>query len=212
MRPLSWSTLSALSLAAAALATSPIFSTAGEGIQERSPTLEQEIADIEQQIDAVEADAIAGVWGPRAFTIAWPENVEAFCSGPNGNPSSAIGSEVPGPNNTPMVVDLDPEDRARVQSTFDQMAESIAAFEASAEVSPFSSKFDAFLAGNADLSEAERRGYELFNGQAKCSNCHVDSGRRALFTGGTGSSSTTRRQRSSGSTRCGLSIECCSPS
>jgi hypothetical protein len=38
------------------------------------------------------------------------------------------------------------------------MAEAIAAYEASPEVSPFSSKFDAYLAGSAELSEAERRG------------------------------------------------------
>jgi cytochrome c peroxidase len=122
------------------------------------------------------------IWGPRAFAITWPDNVDAVCSKPNNNPSSAIGSEVPGPNNTPEAAALPPKDRARVQSTFDQMAESIAAFEASPEVSPFSSKFDSFLAGNAEFTEAERRGYELFNGQAKCSNCHVDIGPKSLFT------------------------------
>ena len=82
----------------------------------------------------------------------------------------------------PEAIALSPEDRARVQSTFDQMAESIAAFEASPEVSPFSSKFDSFLAGNAELTETERRGYELFNGRAKCSNCHVYIGQKSLFT------------------------------
>jgi cytochrome c peroxidase len=125
------------------------------------------------------------VWGPRAFAVSWPANVEAMCSRPNSNPASAIGSEVPGPNTTPEVVALSPEDRARIQSTFDQMAQSIAAFEASPEVSPFSSKFDAFLAGNAELSPEERRGYDLFNGQAKCVNCHVDQGARPLFTDNT---------------------------
>ena len=114
------------------------------------------------------------VWGPRAFEIAWPDDVDALCSRPNDNPASSIGSEVPGPNTTPLVVKLSPADRARVQSTFDQMAEAIAAYEASPEVSPFSSKFDAYLAGKAELSEAERRGHDLFNGQAKCLNCHVD--------------------------------------
>jgi cytochrome c peroxidase len=114
------------------------------------------------------------VWGPRAFDVDWPPDVDALCSRPSDNPSSAIGSEVPGPNTAPLVVNLTPKDRARVQSTFDQMAEAIAAYEASPEVSPFASKFDAFLAGKAELSDAERRGYELFNGQAKCLNCHVD--------------------------------------
>jgi cytochrome c peroxidase len=81
-------------------------------------------------------------------------------------------------------VNLTPKDRARVQSTFDQMAEAIAASEASPEVSPFASKFDAFLAGKAELSEEERRGYEVFNGQAKCLNCHVDpkGAQHPLFT------------------------------
>jgi len=114
------------------------------------------------------------VWGPRAFEVAWPDDVDALCSRPNDNPASSIGSEVPGPNTTPLVVKLGPADRERVQSTFDQMGEAIAAYEASSEVSPFSSKFDAYLAGKAELSEAERRGHDLYNGQAKCLNCHVD--------------------------------------
>src|SRR6476659_9049269 len=100
------------------------------------------------------------VWGPRTFAIAWPENVDAVWGEPNNAPSSAIGSEVPGPNDIRPVVTLVPEDRARAQSTFDQMAEAIAAFEASPEVSPFSSKFDAFLAGKAEFSAEERRGYD----------------------------------------------------
>jgi cytochrome c peroxidase len=114
------------------------------------------------------------VWGPRAFEVAWPDDVDPLCSRPNDNPASSIGSEVPGPNTTPLVVKLGPADRERVQSTFDQMGEAIAAYEASSEVSPFSSKFDAYLAGKAELSEAERRGHDLYNGQAKCLNCHVD--------------------------------------
>jgi cytochrome c peroxidase len=114
------------------------------------------------------------VWGPHAFIVTWPENTEELCSRPNNAPQSAIGSETPDSVTMPYVVNLSPRDRARVQSTFDQMAEAIAAYEASPEVSPFSSKFDAFLAGKIELSEAERRGYDLFNGQAKCQNCHED--------------------------------------
>jgi cytochrome c peroxidase len=125
------------------------------------------------------------VWGPRAFDVSWPANIDAICSKPNNSPSSAIGSEVPGPNTMPLAAALGPQDRARVQSTFDQMGESIAAFEASPEVNAFSSKFDAFLAGNAELTAAERRGYDLFNGQAKCTNCHVIDGTRPLFTDNT---------------------------
>jgi cytochrome c peroxidase len=114
------------------------------------------------------------VLGPRSFAVDWPAGVDGVCSAPNNNPSSAIGSEVPGPNTTPLVLKLSPADRARVASTFDAAARAIAAFEASPEVSPFSSKFDAYLAGRVKLSSAEQRGYVLFNGKAKCLNCHVD--------------------------------------
>jgi cytochrome c peroxidase len=127
------------------------------------------------------------VFGPRAFDIHWPANVDALCSLPNDNPDTRIGSEVPGPNETPWIVPLATADRVRVQETFDLMARAIAAFEASPEVSPFSSKFDAFLAGKAKLSPAEMRGYALFNGQARCNSCHVDpiGDPRPLFTDNT---------------------------
>ena len=91
----------------------------------------------------------------------------------------------PDTNAVPLAVALSPQDRARVQSTFDQMGKSIAAFEASPEVSAFSSKYDAFLAGTAELTTAERRGYDLFTGLAKCTNCHVIDGTRPLFTDNT---------------------------
>jgi cytochrome c peroxidase len=51
----------------------------------------------------------------------------------------------------------------------------IAAFETEApEFTPFSSKFDAWLAGRADLSDAELRGLALFNnpGKGNCTACH----------------------------------------
>jgi cytochrome c peroxidase len=114
------------------------------------------------------------VLGPRAFNIRWPANVDAICARPNSNPSSRIGSEVPGPNDTPFVVRLDPGSRARAQATFDSFATAIAAFEASPEVSAFSSKFDAYLVGKATLTTAEQRGYDLWNGKGRCFKCHVD--------------------------------------
>jgi hypothetical protein len=98
-----------------------------------------------------------------------------------------IGWEVPGPNDTPWIVPLGTADRVRAQETYDLMARAIAAFEASPEVSPFSSKFDAFLKGNAKLSPAEMSGYALFNGQGRCFRCHVDpkGDPRPLFTDNT---------------------------
>jgi cytochrome c peroxidase len=127
------------------------------------------------------------VWGPHAFNVTWPDDTEAVCGRPNNAPASAIGSETPDGNSMPYALELSPRDRARVQSTFDQMAEAIANYEASPELSPFSSKFDAFLPGKVELSDAESRGYALFNGKAKCNNCHVDpkGDMRPLFTDNT---------------------------
>jgi cytochrome c peroxidase len=61
-------------------------------------------------------------------------------------------------------------------ATFDQMAQSIAGYEASAEVTPFTSKFDAVLAGKAQFTLQEQAGYDLFRGKAKCNACHRDGG------------------------------------
>jgi cytochrome c peroxidase len=52
------------------------------------------------------------------------------------------------------------------------VAWAVAAFEHSSKVSPFSSKYDAFLAGKARLTDEEKRGMDLFNGKAQCSKCH----------------------------------------
>jgi cytochrome c peroxidase len=92
-----------------------------------------------------------------------------------------------------------------IDSTFEKIVRSIAAFERSAEVNPFNSKFDDFwrtaqLKGldvasidesnwkefsNLGLQEKELFGLMLFNTQALCSACHVltsENGRPPLFT------------------------------
>ena len=113
------------------------------------------------------------VWGPQAFAIDWPADADRVCSVPGGalEQNNAQSLE---PNENPAVLHLGAIDRGRAHATFDQMAGAIAAFEGSSEVSPFSSKFDAFLAGNAKLSAAEQRGYDLFRGKANCNSCHLD--------------------------------------
>ena len=75
-----------------------------------------------------------------------------------------------------MPVHLTELDRGRAAATFDQMAQSIAGYEASAEVTPFTSKFDAVLAGKAQFTPQEQAGYALFRGKAQCNNCHRDGG------------------------------------
>jgi cytochrome c peroxidase len=69
-----------------------------------------------------------------------------------------------------------------VPGTYERIARSIAAYERSAEVNPFSSKYDYFLQGQVDLSTQEQEGLALFNGKGQCSACHPSEGERPLFT------------------------------
>ncbi len=60
-----------------------------------------------------------------------------------------------------------------VSLAYDSIAMAIAAYEGSSEVNAFSSKYDAYLEGLAELTERERWGLRLFEGKARCSNCHT---------------------------------------
>lgn len=60
-----------------------------------------------------------------------------------------------------------------VAAAYDAIARSIAAFEASPSSNAFSSKFDAYLAGTADLTREEKKGLALFRGKGKCAKCHL---------------------------------------
>jgi cytochrome c peroxidase len=73
-----------------------------------------------------------------------------------------------------------------VYGTYERIARSISAYEQSGEVNPFTSKYDAFLAGQAELTAQEELGLELFEGKAMCSACHISQpgpdGEPPLFT------------------------------
>src|SRR5260370_23390490 len=56
------------------------------------------------------------------------------------------------------------------------MAQSSAGCEASAEVTAFTAKFDAVLAGKAQFTPQEQAGYDLFRGKSQCNACHRDGG------------------------------------
>jgi len=56
------------------------------------------------------------------------------------------------------------------------MAQSTAGYEIAAEVTAFTSKFDAVLAEKAQFTTQERAGYDLFRGKARCNGCHRDGG------------------------------------
>jgi cytochrome c peroxidase len=59
-----------------------------------------------------------------------------------------------------------------VAGTYERVARSVAAYERSAEVSSFSSKYDAYLAKKVKLSRKEAFGLKLFEGKGKCADCH----------------------------------------
>jgi cytochrome c peroxidase len=108
------------------------------------------------------ASLVQLVSGAQSFAINWPSNVATVCATPGPPPAS-----------DPLPVHLSAQDRGTSNATYDHMTLAVASYESSAEVSPFSSKFDASLAGNAQLTVSEQRGYDLFNGKANCSQCHV---------------------------------------
>ena len=107
------------------------------------------------------------VWGTGSLEINFPANVKTICSTPKG-------AAIFGTNATPLA--LSPTERTRAQQAFDEFAQAIAAYEISSTVSPFTSKFDGFLADAATtpLTAQEQRGYALFRGKAQCNTCHLD--------------------------------------
>jgi len=109
------------------------------------------------------------VWGPQSFNIGWPSNTAKLCA-------------QPGPTLSGTVLRLSTSDRNQVNATYSDFGLSIAAFEASVQVSPFTSKFDYYLKGQASLTPTEMQGYRLFTGKGKCDKCHAASGDQALFT------------------------------
>jgi cytochrome c peroxidase len=73
-----------------------------------------------------------------------------------------------------------------VVGTYERIARSISAYEQSGEVNPFTSKYDYYLASQAELTAQETLGLELFEGKAMCSACHISQpgpdGEPPLFT------------------------------
>jgi cytochrome c peroxidase len=119
------------------------------------------------------------VWGKDSLNIKFPPKTEEICATPGG--AAVFGTDT-------APVKLKPLDRVLANRVFDNWGQSLDAFEKSKEVSPFTSKFDAFLKGNATLTADEMAGYKLFRGKAGCNTCHLD-GRGSTQTPGTGSGS-----------------------
>jgi len=119
------------------------------------------------------------VWGVD-FDINFPSNAEEICSTPGG--AATFGTSV-----TPL--NLSPVDRTKANNIFDHWGQSISFLESSNDISPFTSKFDRFLAGSYTLTADEQAGYALFRGKAGCNTCHLD-GRGSTQTPDTGSDGT----------------------
>jgi cytochrome c peroxidase len=115
------------------------------------------------------------VWGVD-FDINFPSNTEKICSTPGGNFPTA----------TP--VTLSAVDRTKANAVYNHWGQSISFFEDSPAVSPFSSKFDAFLQappGTYTMTPEEMAGYELFRGKGNCNSCHLDGNSTLLKPGET---------------------------
>jgi cytochrome c peroxidase len=75
-----------------------------------------------------------------------------------------------------------------IELNYGRVGLAIAAYEGSAEVNQFSSKFDYYLQGKVQLSEEELWGLDLFNDEekGKCALCHIseenEEGSPPLFT------------------------------
>jgi cytochrome c peroxidase len=80
------------------------------------------------------------------------------------------------------------ETPTKVAQNYDRLGLVLAAYEASAEVNQFSSKYDMYLAGEVELTAEEAWGLELFNDEEKgnCAACHPSEprsgGESPLFT------------------------------
>src|SRR6266478_7338850 len=105
------------------------------------------------------------VWGAGSLDIKFPPSTENTCDTPGG--ASVFGANT-------MPIRLTPDDRAKANNVYDHWAQSIDQYEASPDVSAFSSKFDAFLKGTYTMTPDEMAGYGLFRGKANCNSCHLD--------------------------------------
>jgi len=101
-------------------------------------------------------DLFQAVW-PGSCDIQWPsaQEMKVLCTDEGA------------------VVPLSDADRITAELAYDNIALSIEAYEDSTEVNQFSSKYDAYLAGEAELTGQEMHGLALFKGKALCANCHT---------------------------------------
>ncbi|MCG6965743.1 MAG: c-type cytochrome [Chromatiaceae bacterium] len=147
-------------------------------------------------IPPLHRDEEAGLWEGGLFWDGRVNSLAEQAQGPPLNPlemanphTSAIAETLRGLSYAALFTEvygagaLDDPTQA-----YAHMADAIAAYERTAEVSPFSSKYDYWLRGEVELSEQELRGLRLFEAEDKgnCAACHPsrpsEDGSPPMFT------------------------------
>ncbi len=126
-----------------------------------------------------------GEWVPRGgqFLDGRADTLAAQAAGPFVNPremampdAAAVIERVRAASYAPLFRDVFGGGvLADVDRAYEDMTRAIEAFEQTPLFMPFSSKFDAVLRGQAELTEDEAQGFALFKDPAKgnCLGCHV---------------------------------------
>lgn len=114
------------------------------------------------------SDLWYAVWGDALASVTFPPDMMQQCR--------KSGADFD--------VEFTAAENLALDAAYDQVGLSIAAFEASSEVNPFSSKYDAWRVGAAEFTDQEEWGFDLFTGEkAMCADCHpVDDASGGLFT------------------------------
>ena len=141
-------------------------------------------------------DEKEGIWVGGLFWDGRVNSLAEQAKGPPLNPLemanphiSVIAEKLRGLSYAALFTDVyGPDALSDPEQAYDHMADAIAAYEKTAEVNPFSSKYDHWLRGLAELSEQELRGLQIFEAEDKgnCAACHpsrsTDDRRPPLFT------------------------------
>jgi cytochrome c peroxidase len=141
-------------------------------------------------------DTVENIWVGGLFWDGRANSLEEQAMGPPLNPlemanpdTLAISNKLRALEYAGMFTEIYGPGALHDQSSaFRNMADAIAAYERSAELNRFDSKYDLFLKGEAELSEQETRGMGLFVAEKKgnCAACHPSTpsadGTPPLFT------------------------------
>ncbi|MHC3994378.1 cytochrome-c peroxidase [Thiomicrolovo sp. ZZH C-3] len=149
--------------------------------------------------EAGEGEGSGGLWLGGQFHDGRAADLKAQAKGPFLNP---VEMQMPDFNSVVARVKANPSYVTELEAlygdsvfdddaaAYDAIGDAIAAFEKSDVFAPFDSKYDRWLRGEAELTDLERRGLEMFVREDKgnCAACHPNvgsGGTPALFTDAT---------------------------